>query len=88
MQDPILSKTPTPESIKVIRVRTQAETTIAVIQAITRGVIAVGVIGVGGYLMATGAPIPEQAWSIAFLVIGGLFGVEALAKVFQLRNGK
>jgi hypothetical protein len=88
-QEPPVSIKTISDQIKIIRVKQAASDTVVIITAVTRAVIAVAVVVSGAYLLATGVPIPEQAWSIALLVVGGLFGIEAVTKVVQyLRNGK
>jgi hypothetical protein len=50
------------------------------IQAITRAIIAVIIVGGCAYAVATGVSIPTEAWGLAGIVIGGLFGADALIK--------
>jgi hypothetical protein len=48
----------------------------------------VSIIGISGYLLATGVEIPGQFWPVVMLVLGAVFGVEAITKFIQSRNGK
>jgi hypothetical protein len=59
---------------------------ISIIQAITRSLIGLIVVGGGLYLLASRTPIPTEAWGVAAVVIGALFGVEAIAKVFRAKQ--
>ncbi len=57
-------------------------------QAITRGVIAVIIVGGCVYAMVTGLTVSTEAWGLAGIVIGGLFGVDAGIKIMRARQGK
>jgi len=61
---------------------------VTIIQAVTRAVCAVIITGGSIYLLATGVTLPDYYWYVVGLVLGGLFGVEAVAKTFRLRNKK
>jgi hypothetical protein len=58
------------------------------VQAITRGLIAVVIIGGCAYAVATGASVPTEAWSLAGIIVGGLFGADAVIKYARARNIK
>jgi hypothetical protein len=57
------------------------------IQAVTRAVLALLVVLIGGYLLVSQIPVPESAITLAYLILGAYFGVEALAK-FLARAGR
>lgn len=62
---------------------------ISIIQAATRGLIAVIVVGGCVYVVITGGQVPTEGWALAGIVVGALFGVEAAAKVARARqNGR
>ncbi len=60
--------------------------TISIIQAVARGVIGAVVIGGSIYMLSTGVTIPTEWWGLAGIIVGGLFGVEAIAKVFRAKS--
>jgi hypothetical protein len=54
--------------------------TLVLIQAVTRALLAVVVVAIGGYLLISQTPIPHDALPIGYLVLGAYFGLESLAK--------
>jgi hypothetical protein len=49
-------------------------------QAIIRGIIAVVIVGGCVYAIATGQNVPTEMWALAGIVVGGLFGADAVIK--------
>ncbi len=60
--------------------------TISLIQAGARAVIGVIVVAGSIYMLAAGTSVPTEWWGLAGIVIGGLFGVEAVAKIFRSKS--
>jgi hypothetical protein len=49
-------------------------------QVIIRGIIAVVIVGGCVYAMSTGQTVPTEMWALAGIVVGGLFGADAVIK--------
>jgi hypothetical protein len=61
---------------------------VSIIQAVTRALVALILAGGSIYLLASGVSLPDYYWYAVALVLGGLFGVEAVAKMFRVKNDK
>jgi hypothetical protein len=61
---------------------------VSIIQAVTRALVALILAGGSIYLLASGVTLPDYYWYAVGLVLGGLFGVEAAAKLFRVRNDR
>jgi thiol:disulfide interchange protein len=70
----------TSDEIRIIHAKQQASDWVLLIQAIARALVSLAIIATGAWLMATGREIPQSAWNVALLVLGGLFGIDALEK--------
>jgi hypothetical protein len=73
------------DTIRVIKAKSDTTQTVILLQAITRGLIALIVILTGSYLLIAQIPVPDSALKIALLVLGAYFGSEAAYK-FLSRN--
>jgi hypothetical protein len=69
------------DQIRIIRAQQGISDTIQVIQVVSRSLIALVVVGVGSYALITGVPIPPEAWKLALVIVGALFGVDTIAKL-------
>lgn len=77
-----------PRISDVLRFKSKAtEDVVLKIQAITQAAICLVIIGGNLYLLAAGIEIPPAFQNGAWLILGGYFGLRALATQLQ-RNGK
>lgn len=58
------------------------------VQAIIRGVIAVVLVGGSVYIAATGQTVPTEMWAVVGIVVGGLFGADAVVKYARSKSIK
>jgi hypothetical protein len=77
----------TSDEIRIIHAQAGVNDTVLLVQAITRGVVAVTLVVAGAYLLVNQIPISENAFRIAALVLGSYFGIEGAAAYLKRTNG-
>jgi hypothetical protein len=78
----------TSETIRIIHAQQAASDTALIIQTTVRSIIVLAIVATGSYCLITGKQIPAEAWQIAIVVVGSLFGVDIITRVKTHLNNK
>jgi hypothetical protein len=76
------------DTIKIIHAQQAASDTALIIQTTVRSIIVLAIVATGSYCLITGKQIPSEAWQIAMVVLGSLFGVDIITRVKTHLNNK
>jgi predicted RND superfamily exporter protein len=64
---------------------TQAK--LQLIQAITRSLLALLIVGGAFYLLIAGIEVPKEMWYVIMITIGATYGVDGILSFLKSRNG-